>query len=131
MSAKPKEANLVLETHLRELGLAFEPEYRFHNKRLWRFDYRIKAIEDGCVAIEIEGGIWNRGRHTRGKGFQGDLDKYNAASAEGWRVFRFSTEDVLTGRAKQFLKEHLLKRTIVHILDSLERIESKKSKKRK
>ena len=97
-----------MELHLAELGLGFECEYRFHNKRLWRFDYRIEAPEDGCIAVEIEGGIWNRGRHTRGKGFQADLDKYNAAASEGWRVFRFSTEDVMTGRAKQFLKENLL-----------------------
>jgi very-short-patch-repair endonuclease len=95
---------VLLERHLRELGLPFEREYRFHATRRWRFDY---WLPDARLAIEIEGAIWTRGRHTRGKGYQADLDKYNAATMMGYRVLRFSTDDVLRGRAKAFLVEHL------------------------
>ena len=97
-------AHVLLERHLRELGLPFEREYRFHATRRWRFDY---WLPDARLAIEIEGAIWTRGRHTRGKGYQADLDKYNAATMMGYRVLRFSTDDVLRGRAKAFLVEHL------------------------
>lgn len=40
------------------------------------------------IAIEVEGGAFTRGRHTRGAGFIGDMEKYNAATSMGWRVFR-------------------------------------------
>ena len=62
-----------------------ECEYRFHPVRRWRFDFAWPTVQ---VAVEMEGGIWTRGRHTRGKGFEADCEKYNAATALGWRVFR-------------------------------------------
>lgn len=80
---------------------SYLPEFRFHPDRKWRFDYAIPVKK---IAIEIEGGIWTNGRHTRGKGYQGDLDKYNTASANGWRVLRFSTQDVLSGRFVEFVR---------------------------
>lgn len=113
------EPEILLEKHLDELGLSFRREWRFHPLRLWRFDFALgsyparpqlgDAWKPSKVAIEIEGGIYVRGRHTRGTGFQKDLDKYNAATALGWKVYRFSSNDVLQGRAKDFLKLHLLK----------------------
>ncbi len=105
------EAHLLLEKHLRELGLQYQCEYPFAAQigRKWRFDYLLTDIRNGnaLVAIEIEGGLYVRGRHTRGKGYQGDLDKYNHATMMGYRVLRFSTQDILRGRAKAFLKVHL------------------------
>ena len=104
------EPELLFEKHLAELGLEFRREWRFHPTRRWRFDFALGLsysegrFEPNRIAIEIEGGIYTQGRHTRGKGFQADLDKYNHATAMGWRVFRFSTRDVLRGRAKDFLK---------------------------
>lgn len=71
---------------LRATGLpAPEPEYRFAPPRRWRFDY---AWPDAKVALEVEGGVWIRGRHTRGSGFLKDMEKYNAAAVRGWRVLR-------------------------------------------
>jgi very-short-patch-repair endonuclease len=65
------------------------PEYRFAPPRRWRFDY---AWPDKKVAMEIEGGVWIRGRHTRGAGYIRDMEKYNMATKLGWRVFRFTPE---------------------------------------
>jgi very-short-patch-repair endonuclease len=94
--AAVREVDLVLSAHLRELGLGdFARELTFSAERRWRFDYAIERLK---IAIEIEGGLFTGGRHTRGLGFQDDCDKYNAAAALGWRVFRFSVEDVLKGR---------------------------------
>lgn len=61
------------------------PEYRFHPTRKWRYDY---AWPDHRIALEIDGGIWTGGRHTRGAGYLGDMEKLNAAALLGWRVFR-------------------------------------------
>ncbi len=69
------------------------PEYRFHDERLWRFDY---AWPMHHVALEVEGGVWTAGRHTRATGFLRDMEKYNAAVLDGWRVLR-TVPDHLTG----------------------------------
>ena len=105
---KYRQANLLLETHMREIGLAFVPEYRFHPKRMWRFDYAILNLTPH-VAVEIEGGTWmaGGGRHNRGAGMQGDVDKYNQATKFGWRVVRFTTMDVMSGKAREFLRSWL------------------------
>ena len=62
-------------------------EYRFHPVRKWKFDFAWPRVK---VAVEIEGGAFSKGRHTRGKGFEGDCEKYNAALDAGWRVYRFT-----------------------------------------
>ena len=64
-------------------------EYRFHPTRKWRFDF---AWPEARVAVEVEGGTWDRGRHTRGAGYAGDCAKYNAAVMSGWRVLRFTSD---------------------------------------
>lgn len=74
------------ERLLRSVGLpAPVREHRFHAVRRWRFDY---AWPEQRVALEVEGGVWTGGRHTRGAGFVGDMEKYNAAVLAGWRVVR-------------------------------------------
>lgn len=74
------------EQLLRSVGLPPPVrEHRFHAVRRWRFDY---AWPEQRVALEVEGGVWTGGRHTRGAGFLGDVEKYNAAVLAGWRVVR-------------------------------------------
>lgn len=68
-------------------GPDLEREYRFHPPRRWRFDFAHLTTQ---TAIEIEGGVWARGRHTRGAGFVKDCEKYNQAAADGWTVFRLA-----------------------------------------
>lgn len=76
----------------------FETEYKFHPSRRWRFDI---AFPDHLLAIEIEGGIWTGGRHTRGKGFEKDCEKYNTAALLGWTVLRFTGGMIKSGMAIQ------------------------------
>lgn len=103
------DAHVLLEIHLKELGLTFLPEYKFHPERNWRFDYVTYSKDpEKSVAIEIEGAIWTQGRHTRGKGYLKDLEKYREAAALGYKVYRFSTQEVLTGVARKFIQEHCL-----------------------
>jgi very-short-patch-repair endonuclease len=71
-------------------------EYRFAEPRKWRFDF---AFCGSKLAVEIEGGTWNGGRHSRGSGMAADMEKYNTAVKLGWRVLRYTTEMVLEGTA--------------------------------
>jgi very-short-patch-repair endonuclease len=89
---------ITFALHCKCYGLFPEPEYRFAEKRKWRFDY---AWPDKKIAAEIEGGTWINGRHNRGSSIEADLSKYNEAALLGWRVFRFSTDQVKSGVAIQ------------------------------
>jgi len=76
-------------------------EVRFHPTRRWRFDF---AWPIERVAVEIEGGVWSRGGHTRGKVFIANCDKYNAAAVMGWKVLRYTTNH-LRERPVQTIEE--------------------------
>lgn len=82
-------------------------EYRFHPTRRWRFDL---AWPDHMLAAEIDGGVWTRGRHTRGVGYQRDCTKLNEAVLLGWRVLRFTPDMIRDGQALKYV-EFALDRT--------------------
>ena len=65
-------------------------EHRFHPTRKWRVDF----WHNSGVAIEIEGGVWTGGRHTRGKGFIADMEKYNALAERGILLFRIPAHQI-------------------------------------
>lgn len=77
-------------------------EYRFAPPRRWRFDLAWPSLR---LALEIEGGVWTGGRHVRGKGFERDTEKYNAATLAGWRVLRVTTGMIRDGRALALLEQ--------------------------
>lgn len=92
-----------LLTQIREQWLvAPVTEYRFHATRKWRFDIAWPSIK---VAVEIEGGTWVSGRHNRGTGFESDCEKYNAAVIDGWKVLRFTSNQVSDGKALKVIEE--------------------------
>lgn len=82
-----------------------EFEWRFHPKRKWRFDV---AWVPWRIALEVEGGIFINGRHSRGGGMLKDMEKYNEAAALGWRVLRCTPGTILTGMefAERCLEPH-------------------------
>lgn len=81
-------------------------EHRFC-ERMWRFDYAIPSLK---IAIEVEGGVWTGGRHTRPQGFIGDMEKYNRATAMGWKVLRFMPERLLAASTLDLIKMSIQER---------------------
>lgn len=101
------EGEETLAFQLKAAKIPFEREFRFAPPRRWRFDFVVKLppwgpaatfCVDTCMAIEVEGGAWNGG-HKRGKAADTDTEKSNAAVMAGWRVLRFTTAQVVDGRA--------------------------------
>lgn len=60
-------------------------------ERKWAFDL---AWPDWSVAVEIQGGVWTHGRHTRGRGFLDDREKINEAQLRGWIVLEISPQQL-------------------------------------
>lgn len=102
------EASIVLELHLKELGLRFEPEALLVPHRKFRLDYWCFDKQAREFGIEIDGGIFRKGggAHT-GKGHLRDLDKGNEAAIRGIHVFHFTPQQCLNGDARKTLKRWL------------------------
>lgn len=80
------------------------PEYVFAPPRKWRFDW---AWVPWKLALEIEGGAYTAGRHTRGSGFEGDLEKYSEAAALGWRIVRVLPRQLYDAQTVDWLRRAL------------------------
>lgn len=72
---------------LEEQGIAFVPEYRFHAPRRWKFDIAIPHLK---IAVEYEGLMSKKSRHTTIEGYSKDSEKYNTAAEDGWTVLRYT-----------------------------------------
>lgn len=62
----------------------------------WRFDL---AWPEQRIAVEVDGGGWIAGRHSRGAGMEDDCHKLSQAVAWGWRVLRVTPAQVKRGIA--------------------------------
>lgn len=101
---KHESAEGILAMQLQALNVPFEREFRFHSTRRWRADFHIVGRQ---LLIEVEGGVWSEGRHTRGKGYMGDMEKYNEATALGYQIIRFETSQVKSGYAFRWIEKFL------------------------
>lgn len=99
MSQSDLEAAMAFQ--LRAVGIDMEREVEFHPERKWRFDF---ADKENKIAVEVEGGVYARGRHTRGSGFVKDCKKYNEAELLGWTVLRIPGPWVETGEGIAFVE---------------------------
>lgn len=81
-------------------------EYHFHPSRDWRFDFAIPARR---VAIEVEGGAFNGGRHIRPEGYLRDMEKYNEAAVSGWCVIRVLPSELLMLKTVRLIIRAIIK----------------------
>ena len=79
--------------HARRFPLP-DAEWYFCRPRRFRFDF---AWVPWKIAMEVNGGIWTKGRHSGGAGQLKDFEKMNLAAANGWRVIHCTPSTILTG----------------------------------
>lgn len=83
-----------------------EPEYRFWPTRRWRIDF---AWPQYMLAVEVEGGVWVKGRHVHPTSFVKDMEKYNHLALAGFRLLRFQPKEVANGSAGRMILDFILR----------------------
>ena len=108
-SRKLRDAMLV---QIRGTGIPMPiSEYQFASPRLWRFDL---AWLTDRVALELHGGVYTDGRHTRGRGFTADREKINEAQLLGWTVLEVTPAHIKSGQALEWLARALPEVAVLH-----------------
>jgi hypothetical protein len=84
---------LILEREFSDIA-AWEADYqerylKSKRSKRYRLDF---AHPDSCIGIEIQGGVYNRGRHVTGSGYERDCRKYNLAYTSGWTIFLLTSQ---------------------------------------
>lgn len=95
----------TLMLHIRAARLP-EPvrEFVFAPPRKWRADL---AWPERRILVEVEGGTFVTGRHSRGAGMRKDAEKYNAAVLLGFRLLRVTADMVRDGAALDVIERAL------------------------
>jgi hypothetical protein len=63
------------------------------------------------VAVELQGGVFSGGRHSRGYGIVGDYEKLNEAQFHGWIVIQLSAKQITTDNIDK-IRELIVKRSL-------------------
>ncbi len=108
-AARREALELAMLQQFRALGLTrgLQRQHRFHPTRQWRFDFAFPACK---LAIEVDGGTWTNGAHSRGAGIARDCEKLAAAVIDGWSVMRATTNQVKDGTAAGWVEQALRSR---------------------
>jgi hypothetical protein len=99
----------ALENQFLSLWLAHCPsitlEREYSDIEAWERDYQQRYAKSkrskryrldfahpfSRTGIEIQGGVYSRGRHVTGSGYERDCKKYNLAYTSGWTIFLLSS----------------------------------------
>jgi len=103
VTASGAEVSKITHEHVRTLADLVR-ELKFHPVRRWRFDL---AWPDEKLAVEIQGGIWLQGHHSRGQGMTDDCEKTAHALMLGWRVLPVVPSQIESGEALQWIERIL------------------------
>jgi hypothetical protein len=79
---------LILEREFSDID-AWEKDYQeryLKSKRSKRYRLDFAHLQSK-VGVEIQGGVYNRGRHVTGSGYERDCKKYNLAYTSEWTIF--------------------------------------------
>lgn len=94
-------AELTLAAQLEMARIPFERQFRFNPERKHRADFFVPPD----LLIEVEGGTFIEGRHSRGLGFAADCEKQALAVIGGYRYLRATTAQVDDGTCYRWITE--------------------------
>lgn len=101
---KEKQVDVFTRLIKQELNLELWPEYFFTTERQFRLDY---AIPEYKIGIEVDGGIWAKGKsgHSSGTGITRDMEKANLLNVNGWTLIRRTPDQLLTNETIELIKK--------------------------
>lgn len=103
-----KQWERALETQIVQLSLPTpRREFEFHPRRKFRADF---AWPSYGLIVEVDGGVWSDGRHTRGEGYTRDCEKQAEAVLLGYQYLRFTPAQVESGYAAGVIERILKQR---------------------
>ena len=86
----------------------------------WKRDYRFEmprrkreldfAWPEYKVGVEVQGGIWTKGAHTRGVGYMRDCSKLNDGQLAGWIILWVTGKHIERGKAIVWIRRALTER---------------------
>jgi very-short-patch-repair endonuclease len=100
-------AEQTLAAQLEQAGILFVREVAFAAPlRRWRADFEI-TDQRPPLLVEIDGGAFIGGRHSRGQGVANDAEKQSAAAILGYRVIRATPAQVADGSCLSWIQQAL------------------------
>lgn len=100
MSESELERELAFQ--MRAAKIVYEREFCAVPGRRFRWDF---VVPHHCLLIEVDGGTWSNGRHSRGSGIEKDCEKQSLAAVNGWLVIRVTGAQVKSGQALEWIQE--------------------------
>jgi very-short-patch-repair endonuclease len=81
-----------------------ERNVRLIEGRLFTWDFVWRAQR---VCLEVQGGTWSQGAHSRGAGQARDAKKQALATLAGWRCLAVTTDQIRSGEAIRWIEQAL------------------------
>lgn len=96
--AKREKLELAMAQQLKAAGLTYGliRQYAFNEARRFRADF---AWPHAMLLLEVDGGSWISGAHSRGSGIARDCEKGAHAAIGGYRVIHCTSNQVENGQA--------------------------------
>ena len=86
------EDTLAQYLDLANLG-PYERQYGYVPGRKFRADF---AFPTARVLVEVQGGVYTRKAHGSITGILKDIERGNLAALHGWRVLRYTTQQIMS-----------------------------------
>lgn len=101
--AEREKLEIALEVQLRAHNIRFEKQYRFHPTRKWRADFAMLNEQRKGLMVEVQGGIYSGGRHTRGDAIEDECEKFAYAIMLHWYVMPITAKQIANGSAIKWI----------------------------
>ena len=103
----PSKLEALLASHIHAAGLpAPEREAVLVPNRRYRADFAW-SDEGLRLVVEVQGGTFRGGRHTRGAGYESDCEKLALLTLQGYRVLWVTGRQVRSGQALRWIQDAL------------------------
>ena len=91
----------MLAFQLDAMRVQYKREWRIHPERRFRADFWLPAHR---LVVEVEGGGWVNGRHSRGSGIESDAEKSAYIAMMPARLLRVTPKQIKDGRALTWIE---------------------------